>query len=75
LQKEDRRSRIADRAIHPKNFKEKYQIRRKLALWKGAGLQALGLSSFQGWKSFGAHIPAVSPPTNLRGASGAEEHF
>src|SRR5262245_20531835 len=42
---------------------------------EGRRTEATGLASFQGWKSFGANVPAVSPPANIRSASGAEEHF
>ena len=37
--------------------------------------RSFGLSPFQGWKSFGANLPVVSPPANILSASGAEEHF
>lgn len=72
---EDRGLRIEDSAIHSMDFKEKRQIQLELALWNGAGLQTLRLSPFQGWKSFGADIPVISPAANLRSASGAEELF
>src|SRR5262245_52317816 len=37
--------------------------------------RSLGLTPLQGWKSFGANTPVVSPPANIRSASGAEEDF
>jgi len=37
--------------------------------------RSFGLSPFQGWKSLCADTPVVSPPANIRSASGAEEDF
>jgi len=42
---------------------------------EGRQIEATGLSPFQGWKSFGANVPVVSPPANIRSASGAQEYF
>jgi len=42
---------------------------------EGRRTEATGLSPFQGWESFGADVPVVSPPANIRSASGAEEYF
>src|SRR5262245_43769863 len=36
--------------------------------------QSPGLAPFQGWESFGAHLPVVSPPANIT-QRGAKEHF
>ena len=42
---------------------------------EGRRTEVTGLSPFQGWKSFGGYLPVVSPPANIRSASGAKEHF
>jgi len=39
---------------------------------EGRRINATGLSPFQGWNGFWADTPVVSPPANIRGASGAE---
>jgi hypothetical protein len=42
---------------------------------EGRRTEASGLSPFQGWKSFGDNVPVVSPPANIRSASGADNFF
>src|SRR5262245_2452587 len=42
----------------------RYRMQRELAPGRAPD-RSLGLSPFQGWKSFGAYIPVVSPPANL----------
>src|SRR2546427_11759660 len=37
--------------------------------------RSFGPAPFQGWKSFGAYLPVVSPPANIRSASGAARTF